>query len=286
MLAIFITLAFTFGLFFLFGCTVEKYVVVFHTFDEDNVFEPVEIKQTNFVSYEFPTPTKTGYTFDGWFLDSEYTIKYDSSKLSNGINELYAKYTINEYTIAIHNDDNTTTDYVFKYNEKVVLDEPEKDGYTFVGYYTDIELTQEFNSTNMPSENMELYPKFIEICKYYNVNYEVDPSMGFLIGRPQQLVEDSKTTDEVEVKALDGYRFIGWDDSFIGNIRSDTIYSNKTFIAQFEKTYTLTIIAGNSNYGFIEGETKQVLVKGEISSKVMAVPFFGYKFKSWSNGFT
>ena len=110
--------------------------------------------------------------------------------------------------------------------------------------------------------------------------------MGFLIGRPQQLVEDSKTTDEVEVKALDGYRFIGWDDGFIGNIRSDTIYSNKIFIAQFEKTYTLTIIAGNSNYGFIEGETKQVLVKGEISSKVMAVPFFGYKLKSWSNGFT
>lgn len=138
----------------------------------------------------------------------------------------------------------------------------------------------------MPSKNMELFPKFIEICKYYNVNYEVDPSMGFLIGRPQQLVEDSKATDEVEVKALDGYRFIGWDDSFIGNIRSDTIYSNKTFIAQFEKTYTLTIIAGNSNYGFIEGETKQVLVKGEISSKVIAVPFFGYMFKSWSNCFT
>lgn len=129
MLAIFITLAFTFGLFGLFGCTVEKYVVVFYTFDEDNVFEPVEIKQTNFVSYEFPTPTKTGYTFDGWFLDSEYTIKYALSKLLNGINELYAKYTINEYTIAIHNDDNTTTDYVFKYNEKVVLDEPEKNGY-------------------------------------------------------------------------------------------------------------------------------------------------------------
>ncbi|MFA7561662.1 MAG: InlB B-repeat-containing protein [Candidatus Izemoplasmatales bacterium] len=49
-----------------------------------------------------------------------------------------------------------------KYGENEALDlyTPEKSGYTFIGWYSDIDLEEPFNLTKMPSEDINLYAKW------------------------------------------------------------------------------------------------------------------------------
>src|SRR5690606_31727763 len=54
--------------------------------------------------------TKTGYTFNGWYENSIFTDKSEVSEITQGSTgniELYAKYTINQYTISFNSNDGT-----------------------------------------------------------------------------------------------------------------------------------------------------------------------------------
>ena len=46
-----------------------------------------------------PTPTRSGYTFDGWFTDRGYRVTSNSKIASNADHILYAEWTRNDYTI-------------------------------------------------------------------------------------------------------------------------------------------------------------------------------------------
>ena len=52
-------------------------------------------------TFNLPTPIKNGYTFEGWYLDSEFTsekqIKIEKGTI--GEKEYYAKWSIDTYTI-------------------------------------------------------------------------------------------------------------------------------------------------------------------------------------------
>lgn len=75
-----------------------------NSYDEDTVFVNVNIYYNNGKSesreYEagsiikLSEPTKTGYTFEGWFIDSELTVSYDFASLEEDVN-IYAKWTLN-----------------------------------------------------------------------------------------------------------------------------------------------------------------------------------------------
>jgi len=57
----------------------------------------------------FANPTKTGYTFNGWYSDSAKTTKITSiSSTSTGAKTLYAKWTANTYTVVFNGNDNTS----------------------------------------------------------------------------------------------------------------------------------------------------------------------------------
>ena len=50
-------------------------------------------------SFELQTPTKTGYTFAGWYTDPELTAAYTSAPMPAEDLTLYAKWEINTYTV-------------------------------------------------------------------------------------------------------------------------------------------------------------------------------------------
>ena len=50
-------------------------------------------------SFELQTPTKTGYTFAGWYMDPELTAAYTSAPMPANNLTLYAKWEINTYTV-------------------------------------------------------------------------------------------------------------------------------------------------------------------------------------------
>jgi uncharacterized repeat protein (TIGR02543 family) len=107
-------------------------------------------------------PTREGYTFNGWYSDANLT---QLSNLPDYIPSqnltLYAKWTINQYTISFEsNGGNPIASINDNYGVNLAIPRPIKVGHSFEGWFTDIGLTQAFNLTNMPSNDLVLYAKW------------------------------------------------------------------------------------------------------------------------------
>lgn len=78
-----------------------------------------------------------GYTFDGFYTDKECTVKASTKDSDySSVVELYAKYSINTYTVSFYEDEESTTpikQVTAEYGSSVVPpDMPDKDGKVFV----------------------------------------------------------------------------------------------------------------------------------------------------------
>ncbi len=88
-----------------------------------------------------PTPTRKGYTFDGWYTAKTGGTKITStSTVSNSVGStLYARWTANEYTVTLDPNGGTvgTTSKTVTYGDTYgSLPTPTRKGYTFDGWYT------------------------------------------------------------------------------------------------------------------------------------------------------
>ena len=116
------------------------------------------------------TPSKTGYDFVGWYADEELTEKVEKiSTGSSGDRKFYAKwipvYAI-EYELngGVNNSANPTT-YTIE-SEDIVLQNPSKTDYDFVGWYSDEDLTEKVEKIASSScGNKKFYAKWSS--KYY-----------------------------------------------------------------------------------------------------------------------
>lgn len=118
---------------------------------------------------EFKPATKTGYTFDGWYLDNEFNYPI-SSLATNKMNNIviYAKFTANKYGITYElnggtNDSSNPTEYT--YGTGVSEFKPAtKTGYTFDGWYSDADYKTKVTGISETSiEAVKLYAKFTKI---------------------------------------------------------------------------------------------------------------------------
>lgn len=94
-------------------------------------------------------PTRAGYTFGGWYTDETCTNPYEFTTPVQNALTLYAKWTINQYTITFkpENGDEDTT-ITQDYGTPVTAPaNPTRTGYTFAGWDREIPAT-------MPAENM------------------------------------------------------------------------------------------------------------------------------------
>ena len=116
-----------------------KYTVNFYNQDE-----LLETQVTSEINY--PNPNKKGYTFDGWYEDSNLTIKHESSTVTSDLN-LYGKWTPKNYKISFDSQGGNTLDakevtYDQTYGD---LPTPTRQGYTFTGWY--------LNNTHITSQS-------------------------------------------------------------------------------------------------------------------------------------
>ena len=108
-----------------------------------------------------PTPTKDGYTFLGWYLDSAYSEKASFPLDVTDDLTLYAKWEKNAYDVHFELDGGTgVADLKTDRIETEPL--PTKEGYTFLGWYFDGGFA---NKASFPLEvtgNITLYAKWEE----------------------------------------------------------------------------------------------------------------------------
>lgn len=103
-------------------------------------------------------PTRAGYTFGGWYTEETCTNPYEFTTPVQNALTLYAKWTINQYTITFkpENGDEDTT-ITQDYDTPVTAPaNPTRTGYTFAGWDREIPAT-------MPAENMTVTARWTAV---------------------------------------------------------------------------------------------------------------------------
>ncbi|EGO2900460.1 LPXTG cell wall anchor domain-containing protein [Listeria monocytogenes] len=140
--------------------TVSSYQV---NFDIDGAVTNEAIVYDTLLN-EPATPTKQGYTFDGWYDAETGGNKWDFKTMKIPANDvtLYAHFTINNYQANFDIDDSVTNETI---TYDTLLNEPTaptKQGFLFDGWY-DAEVggtKWDFNTMKMPANDITLYAHF------------------------------------------------------------------------------------------------------------------------------
>lgn len=121
-------------------------------------------------------PSKTGYTFDGWFSDKALTIPVEKISDSTGDLTLYAKFSVNTYDLYLDGAGGSfspkvvfvsegqiiRTEYLGESDSIEAYRPGQREGYIFGGWYKDETLKSAFKFTGTISDDITLYAKWIE----------------------------------------------------------------------------------------------------------------------------
>ena len=187
---------------------------------------PYQIVSVGAMAFKPLNPIKTGYTFNGWFIDKGFTTPFDFDKPVSVNMTIYAKWDINIYTVTFkykkyfNYDSDVTITQDVEYNSSVKQPEnPEREGYTFTGWYsTDSEL---FDFGTKIVNNITLTAGW----KINSYIVTFDTRGGSEI--PSQSVDYGSRPDYSETPTKAYSDFIGWEDE---NGKRYSYYSSQSII--------------------------------------------------------
>ena len=111
----------------------------------------------------FSTPTKTGYSFDGWYDKTSGGTKYTRVfACKDGLKTLYAHWTANKYTIKYHGNGATSGSMKSisscKYNTsyKLSANTFQRNGYKFIGWSTKADGSDTFYGDGATVSNLSI----------------------------------------------------------------------------------------------------------------------------------
>ena len=149
----------------------ESVVVNFNTQGGSQI-SPVTVKLSEVATFKLPQdPTKEGYAFVGWYLDSAYGTAFVKLEAKAGEVTLYAKWdevSKNSIVVKFVTNGGTPLDNVVlsveDLNFAALLKTPTKEGETFIGWFTDAALTKAVNVDDivkaLSSKEITLYAKW------------------------------------------------------------------------------------------------------------------------------
>ena len=262
---------------------INKYTVTFNSYGGTPVPPAQEVEYGLTATEPATAPTKTGYTFDGWYLGDE---KYDFSDAVEQNITLYANWEKNIYTV-------TYTDGVD--GEEVFADQtyrvPFEDttpafkgtktraGYVFAGWKPAFSDTVTGNVTYVAQWKDDKNNNGIadDEEEKYTVTYTdgVANEEVFADQVYGDLLSGTATPAFKGNPTRDGYVFDGWKPAF-----SDTVTGNVTYVAQWtartDLSYTVHYYLKNTTKKVaddktVDGQTFNAVVKEE------AIRISGYR---------
>ena len=180
------------------------------------------------------TPSKSGYTFGGWYTDTALLTPFDfeayAANNERGDIVVYGKWEVNTYTATFMVDGNIIEEVRFDADDMYVdePDVPQRTGYT--GEWEDYEIK---------AENLTINAVYTPIT--YNITYE--NTLG--------AVNTNPATYNIESP---GYTFEGW---FVGEEKVESIkrgsYGDITLTAKWTLTqYTATFVNSDGTVGMVD----------------------------------
>ncbi len=265
-------------------CTVNTYTLSLNA-DSGEVAETS--KQVTFDSnYTLPIPTKTGYTFTGWYYGENKITGIDGTSLKvskfSVNSEIIAKWKVNSYHLTTKYDDylhgSVTGSGDYDYASSVTVEATTKAGYTFIGWYNgetllDGNLTYTFT---MPAENVTYTAKW---CK---VSVESDNTD---YGTVTPLTETYEVGEKVNIVATTekGCVFIGW---FNGETKISTDLTCVVDMPSTDTVYTAKWCKVTIENDSSSGKTNDLNSTYVIGEEVLltAETYLGYDWLGWYCG--
>lgn len=233
-------------------------------------------------------PTRTGYTFGGWYKEFACINLWNfSSDTVVSMTTLYTKWTAQNYTITFNSYGGSTTDpssRVITYDQEYgELPTPTRDGYVFDGWWTGLNGTGELiiasDVVSITSDRM-LYAKWIP---HYTVTFDIQGGLASII--TSKVVTFDQVYGELPTPTRDGYVFGGWWTGINGTgtqVLADvvvSINSNQILYAKWNESYhTVTF---NSQGGSVPIPASKTVASGQEYGALPTVTKEGHLFDGW-----
>ena len=185
----------------------EKYSI---NFNSDGGSAVATITEKAGMPVTAPTnPTKTGYSFAGWFEDGS-NVEYVFNTIEERTVNLKAKWDVNQYSIIFDTDGGSAVETITEDYQSTVTApaDPTKTGHVFLGWYEDgNETAYEFNV--IEARNVTLKAKWAEIRGVITLDKGLQ---GLNVTGLTQSHITPYVGQEVVLPELEcwGYKFLGW----------------------------------------------------------------------------
>ena len=274
--------------------TVETHTL---TFDAEGGSAVTAITQNYNTSISAPTvPTRAGHTFGGWYSGDNGTgteVTFPYALTAN--KTVYAKWTINTYTITFKNNYNGTdgTDYmtqsVIGIKAVTAPIQPVRTGYVFGGWYVNNTCNDAWNfKNNMVENHVTLFAKWTAapIVKYiiaYTSNGATSGSVpvdanDYAAGSSAKIMANTGSL------AKAGYVFSGWSNNGVTYTPGQTVAVSGDFTMSAVWTAVPTIYTATYLYNYTGGNT-YTTQPGISSGSTLIAPTIpnrtGYSFVGW-----
>ena len=229
-------------------------------------------------------PTREGYTFTGWYDDKRCTdlIDFDYIVVDHD-RTLYAGWTVTTYTVTFNaNGGNLTSDptqAVLRYGKITEPSNPTREGYTFTGWYTDLNCSNLYDFNSQVTSDFTLYAGWNKVCKITRIlnggSLTGDTTLTVISG---DRIYYHAQSDPIR----SGYTFTGWytDSSctilydFSSKVTSDfTLYAGWSVA-----TCTVSF---NANGGVLTDDTNQTVSSGSTVTQPSNPTRNEYDFTGW-----
>lgn len=266
------------------------YTVNFYDPDSKTSLSTQTVKQGNSVSKP-SNPTKEGYTFEGWYADSNYITAFDFNSSSITENTtIYAKWSANDvevtsYTVLFNlagasGSVPSQTVAVGGYAVRPV--DPGRGGYIFDGWYADSEYTEEFDFNVRVTANTTVYAKWV-----VNEGVTLEKFNVIFVNKGERYAEVSVTEGDLVTSppdpTQDGEIFLGWyGDANLETLFdfNHTVIDSHTFIySKWEADSSYHTISFSTGLG--TAVTSQTVKDGNFVVEPASPSRVGYTFGGW-----
>lgn len=220
-------------------------------------------------------PSRNGYTFAGWYANINLTTAYTFDLMPAESLSVYAKWTLDVYTVTYANLEGMThanpSTYTIESPTLTLTAPAARTGYTFVGWYTDMtggnKIEQILNKT---TGNLTLYARWTPVI--YTIEFEIDGNSTYLY---LPYMSTIGATDIPEIPAKANYDLTSpyWDE--------DPVNHMVTGGYVFTAVYVGNPLTVTYNTGGGSTMDPDVVAYGEMLSYPDVPTMSGYTFLAW-----
>ena len=248
----------------------DNYIVVFNSSGGSGSMSDQTIKRDVTTTLAANAFSSKGYTFAGWNTkaDSSGTSYADKASVKNlaaggGSITLYATWKPNTFKVTLDDgtENSTVIDVTYDAKYNLPANKPEKDGFTFLGWYTEqdgggILITNSTTVKTTTDQTLYAYWKKDVLTISFNAN-------GGTCNLTKKLVSYNTKYGYLPDAMKDGYEFDGWylDEALTKQITADSIVQitqSQPVYARWTRIYPTVYF--DANGGTADIESKQVVM--------------------------